>query len=197
MLYHYRNPAPEFEALESLNALAVEAFGLIQWHQNDYTLVAQASYVILGRYVKDSRRLINDSPISNLSLSEAREIVLSGAKHDVVGESDQDDIVTFYEMWDAVQVARLRSFPDDAADLVESFVDCMVSLTTKVGSDEHKDQALRFRSALEVFLGAYKGLSEDDVIRYISKIGVSKEQARRDFDIVMELYLEDDETPNA
>ncbi len=188
MIYHYREPSEAFEALEEFNVHEVAEHGVLQWHKDDYTLVAEASYEVAGTYDKAKRVFEGERRLENADVDDARMMAMGATDKPVIGESDQDGIVRFFAMWDARDANRPGSFPDEATELVEAFVNCVITIEESRGTPEHEALVVGFLGALDGFLSAYKGLTNDDIARYIAAVGVSKEKAERDLAFIRSLY---------
>lgn len=172
MIYHNLGSNVDLEVLEGLHAQRVDT--RIQWHREDYTLVYRASFVELA-------------VVSNDRAEAERERVLESADHAFVGESTGDTETTWFG-FDELEAVGRGPFAQDAADLVEIFVNAIVTMPDDLNSEDHRGLVTEFKSELEAFLEDYAALELDDIARYISKIGIPEEKATRDLALILELY---------
>lgn len=188
MIYHYREVVEGFEELEALHAHASVTGSIIQWHRDDFTVVAEAPFEIVGKQRKGTPRLkIGDGRYEVDDLEGARRLVLEAAQYAVVGESDQKHFTVWYGFGDVVRLERTQTFAEEATELVESFVEAMVPLAEATGTPEHVALVMSFFERYADFLEGYKSLTRSDVARYISKIGISEVRAERDLEVMLAL----------
>ncbi len=172
MIYHNLSSDLALEELEPLHAQRVGE--LIQWHREDYTLVYRAVY---------SELLV----VPEARADAHRQELLEESSHALVGESTVDGETTWYG-FDRIEKLERSDFADEATELVELFVNAIVTMPDGLNSEEHRSLVRDFRTHMESFLEAYVALGEDDLASYISRVGIPREKARRDLRFILELY---------
>lgn len=172
MIYHQLDSNIDVDLLEGLHAQ--RAGDLIQWHREDYTLEFRTQYVELAS-------------VPEGEAEKNRASILKDADSKWIGESTVDGVTTFYGL-DELESLEREPFAEEVTALVETFVEALVTMPEELQTPEHRALVGDFTVALADFLDAYRALGPDDVARYIAKIGITEEKARKDLELILEVY---------
>ena len=188
-------PESIHETLKALGASQLFVHGehgLVQWHKEDYTLVAQAEYEIMGaydagteifqRWGSDEKWLaVGEAELLDLLRTLAKE---SGPVEFLCKKDGRFYIARTFELCEPEM-----PFPQEVTRLQKLFVDCMVGLEEgKEGGQEHVALVERFQSGFESFLDRYKGQSVGAFAAYIAELGVPHGRAVSDIVRIFNLY---------
>lgn len=192
MRYSPKAAKERFDQLGATQAYILGEHNLIQWHADDYTLVAQATYELMGTYDPGTETFT--------AWKTQRAETIPSDWIDIAVQTMARDRGTFpflleqgnryYAVRDIEPIKDERTFPDEVIDLRQQFIDCMVGLEQgQEGTEDHIAQVKAFQAGFEGFLDRYKQQSIGTFVAYVAELGVEHGQALIDLVRLNSMYL--------